>query len=476
MTSPSTRSDTTASLRDLPSVSELVATETGFAVVRTVGHTYAVELSRRAVERVRQTIIDGVKSPEPSDILSMTESELRELFDAELAAEGRGVINATGVIIHTNLGRAPLSSEALTAVRNSAGYTAVEYDLVSGKRGRRGAYAEELLTRLTGAEAALIVNNCAAAAFLVLAVHGKGKNVIVSRGELVEIGGDFRVPDVLERSGCILREVGTTNRTKIADYERAIDRETAILLKVHPSNYRITGFTASPALGELARLAKRSGVIFYEDAGSGALIDLSPYGLDDEPMIPRSVSEGVDIVTFSGDKLLGGPQAGIIVGRPELIEAIRRDPLYRALRVDKLTYAALEATLKAYQRGTAIAEIPVLQMLSMTADDLAARVEALACSLRKIFADRSDWGVETIDGSSVVGGGAAPGMQPASKLVAIASPNSEALALSLRTASVPVITRIIDGKVIVDLRTVFESQLQDLVGVFASLDLNRFAT
>jgi L-seryl-tRNA(Ser) seleniumtransferase len=374
------------------------------------------------------------------------------------------VINATGVIVHTNLGRAPLSDAAKEAIASAVGYSSVEYDLETGKRGRRGGYAEDLLCELTEAEASAIVNNCAAAALLVLTVLAEGKEVVISRGELVEIGGDFRVPDVLERSGGTLREVGTTNRTKLADYEKAISENTGVILRVHPSNYKITGFTSTPTNAELAELAHRHGLIFYEDAGSGALIDLSEYGLGDEPLISRSISDGADVVTFSGDKLLGGPQSGLIVGRSDLIDRIKKHPMYRALRSDKLTYAALEATLVAYSRGTALKEIPVLKMLSMERGVLEKRTASFVEKLQGRLNGSSGWLIETIENTSVVGGGSAPGIQPASYAVAISnqSRSSDELAATLRTFRTPVISRIHEGKLLLDLRTVFETQEDEL--------------
>jgi L-seryl-tRNA(Ser) seleniumtransferase len=397
-------------------------------------------------------------------LLARAEQLLLDEVKDDLSRRQVPVINATGVIVHTNLGRAPLSVAAKEAIASAVGYSSVEYDLETGKRGRRGGYAEDLLCELTEAEASVIVNNCAAAALLVLTVLAEGKEVVISRGELVEIGGDFRVPDVLERSGGTLREVGTTNRTKLADYEKAIGENTGIILRVHPSNYKITGFTSTPTNAELAELAHRHGLIFYEDAGSGALIDLSEYGLGDEPLISRSISDGADVVTFSGDKLLGGPQSGLIVGRSDLIDRIRKHPMYRALRSDKLTYAALEATLVAYSRGTALKEIPVLKMLSMERGVLEKRTASFVEKLQGRLNGSSGWLIVTIENTSVVGGGSAPGIQPASYAVAISnqSRSSDELAETLRTFRTPVISRIHEGKLLLDLRTVFETQEDEL--------------
>jgi L-seryl-tRNA(Ser) seleniumtransferase len=348
--------------------------------------------------------------------------------------------------------------------RNTAGYCSLEYDVSSGRRGRRGGWAEDLLCRSTGAEAAAIVNNCAAAAFLVLTSLACGREVIISRGELVEIGGDFRIPDVLEQSGAELREVGTTNRTKLSDYAKAVNDRTGMLLRVHPSNYRVIGFTERPEAAAIARLAREKGIVFYEDAGSGALIDLSEFGLGEEPVIARSIRDGVDIVTFSGDKLLGGPQAGLIVGRTDLIEKVRRHPLYRALRAGKLVYGALEATLESYARGRAFAEIPVLKMIAADQALLDRRVRAFADRLKPQLAGRAELSVTIVDGNSVIGGGSAPGVQPEATLLAIASKGMSAAEIErrLRAFDPPVIARIEANQVLIDLRTVDASD-EDLL-------------
>ena len=388
----------------------------------------------------------------------------------------RKVINATGVVIHTNLGRAPLSEKAQMAVAGAASYCTLEYDLLTGKRGRRGHRAEALLAELTRAEDVLIVNNCAAAAFFVLTVFASGGEVVISRGELVEIGGDFRVPDVLSQSGATLHEVGTTNRTKLADYEKAINEKTRLILRVHPSNYRIVGFTATPSVAELAVLAHSKDLLLYEDIGSGALIDLSGLGLRDEPVVSRSIADGADVVTFSGDKLLGGPQAGIIAGKIEYIEQLRKHPLYRALRVDKLAYAALEATLDAYRRDAAVDEIPVLRMLSMSKAEMEMRVVRFAKQIEEKLNGSSNLRFETLDGASAVGGGAAPAVQPETKLLAVSHSSMKAPKLEqlLRNSEPPVIARIVDDRVVIDLRTVSEADESDLLDVLCqATDVDR---
>jgi L-seryl-tRNA(Ser) seleniumtransferase len=336
----------------------------------------------------------------------------------------------------------------------------LEYDLASGKRGKRGEFVESLLTEVTGAEGALVVNNCAAAAYLVLTVFAKGGEAVVSRGELVEIGGDFRVPDVLTQSGAMLREIGTTNRTKLSDYEKAIGENTKVLLRVHPSNYKIIGFTEKPDLNELAQLAHRKGVLLYEDAGSGALFDLSRYGLNDEPVISRSIAEGADIVTFSGDKLVGAAQAGIIVGRKNLIEQIRKHPLYRALRVSKLVYAALEATIESYLSEDSEQSIPVLRMLGLRKERLAERTTKLLQRLQELLAGRNDLSIEILSGESVVGGGSAPDSRPETVLLAVkhSTISSAELDRRLRMSETPVVARIENDKVLIDLRTVQENE------------------
>jgi L-seryl-tRNA(Ser) seleniumtransferase len=378
----------------------------------------------------------------------------------------RRVINATGVIIHTNLGRAPLSDEAREALISAAGYCNIEYDLAAGKRGKRGERVETILKELTGADDALVVNNCAAAAFFVLTVLASGREVVISRGELVEIGGDFRVPDVLARSGAVLREVGTTNRTKLADYDKAIGDATALILKVHPSNYRIVGFTSAPSTKELVELARKREILVYEDAGSGVTADLGKLGLSGEPIVRDSIAAGVDIVTFSGDKLLGGPQAGMIVGRTELIQRLRRDPLYRVLRVDKLTCAALEATLEAHVRGNAGESVPALMMLAASEREIEARARAFVSRLSNPLLT-----TELFAGNSAVGGGSAPMVQPATCLIAVQHRSNSALELEklLRQAATAVISRISEGKVLLDLRTVSRAEEDELADILNSI-------
>ncbi|MEP7212612.1 MAG: L-seryl-tRNA(Sec) selenium transferase [Acidobacteriota bacterium] len=458
-------------LRELPSVNEVLQTPRARQIRERSGDQRLTAIARNAVVLVRNEILAGGDNVKHSrgQLLDRIISMVEAAWSAEYGKRVQRVINATGVVIHTNLGRAPLSAAAVEAlVHEASGYCTVEYDLGAGNRGRRGERAETLLCELTGAEDALIVNNCAAAAFMVLSVLAADKEVVISRGELVEIGGDFRVPDVLTQSGAVLREVGTTNRTKIADFENAVGERTAMLLRVHPSNYKITGFTEMPTLEAMAALAREKKICMYEDAGSGALIDMTKFGLADEPVISNSIRAGVDIVSFSGDKLLGGPQCGIIVGRRELIEQLRRSPLYRALRVSKLTYAALEATLAAYTTSTPEAELPVLRMLAITPEVLARRSAAFTEGVHAAVGEFLN--VEVISGQSVVGGGAAPDFHPATSLVALRPVADSAAALErrLRIGETPVIARLQDDRVLIDLRTVSVDEVDGLLEAVAA--------
>ncbi len=409
-------------LRLLPSVDALLQTPAAQNILAQTGAKHSTNLARNSVELLRREILENIAKSDKFSremLLQKAETILSDVWKIEKSAHLQRVINATGVIIHTNLGRAPLSESAIKAIAETARYCNLEYDLETGKRGRRGIGAERLLAEITGAEDVLVVNNCAAACVLVLTALAKGGEAIISRGELVEIGGDFRIPDVMTESGAILREVGATNRTRISDYEKAINENTRMIVKVHPSNYRIIGFTESPDVSELAELSRQKNIIFYEDAGSGVLLDLSEYGLADEPVISRSIAAGADIVTFSGDKLLGAAQAGLIVGRGAVIEKLRKHPLYRALRANKLIYAALEATLDAFRREKALQEIPVLRMLSATAEEIKKRTEKFARRLRGKIAYDSGLQFEIIAGNSVIGGGSAPAVQPVSILLAL---------------------------------------------------------
>lgn len=447
----------------IASIDELLRSNTGRQIEIEEGRDVALAIARQAAERLRKAIREG-KTHLFDQTADPAEAEMLRIQAERRLVSLHRVINATGVIIHTNLGRSRLSKTAATrAAEAAANYCNLEFDLRTGKRGQRGLGAEAAIAELTKAGDALIVNNCAAAALIVLTEFASGREVIISRGELVEIGGDFRIPDVLRQSGAVLREVGTTNRTKISDYRLAINERTAMILRVHPSNFRIVGFTQTPDLSELAQLADSAGLILAEDAGSGALVDLSAYGLAGEPVIPESVADGAGLVLFSGDKLLGGPQSGIIAGRSDLIARLRRNPLYRALRVDKVTCAALEATLAAYQKGTHLSEIPTLRMLSATKEELHSRAVSIADKIRQ----QTNASVEVIEGNSAVGGGAAPNAVLPTFLAAILPQENDALLLSerLRSGSPPIIARISEGRILIDPRTVAEDEEPELIRV-----------
>jgi L-seryl-tRNA(Ser) seleniumtransferase len=380
------------------------------------------------------------------------------------------VINATGVVLHTNLGRALLSPLAQERLREVAGsYSNLEMDVSRKERGSRYSHVEGLLRRLSGAEAALVVNNCAAAVLLALESLARGKEVIVSRGELIEIGGEFRIPDILRRSGAVLREVGATNRTHLKDYVNAIGPDTGMILKVHTSNYRVVGFTAAVSSRELAELGRARGITVMEDLGSGCFVDLTRYGFPYEPTVPEVVASGVDLVSFSGDKLLGGPQAGIVVGRAELMERLARNPLNRALRIDKFTIAALEATLYAYEAGTALETIPTLRML--TEPLVSIRRRALKVLARTGPGALRALGAAVIEASSQVGGGALPTVELPSAVIALGTRElpAEGLDEALRTGHPPVLGRLLDDRLLLDCRTVLPTDVPALAARLAAL-------
>ncbi len=440
--------------RVLPSVDECLRAAERDDALRAIGLAWRGETIRRALGELRARIAAGDRiSAHTRDELVATVIESARATLAADDAEPRVVVNGSGVMLHTNLGRAPLAERAIEALaRTARAPVNLEYDLESGGRGDRDALVEGDLRALTGAEAATVVNNNAAAVLIALGTIANGREAIVSRGELIEIGGSFRLPDVMALSGARLREVGTTNRTHPDDYIRAIGPETAALLKVHPSNYRIVGFTAAVELGELAAIARAHRVVLIEDLGAGALIDLSAHGLPREPIVAERIAAGADLVTFSGDKLLGGPQAGIIVGRRELIERIRRNPLKRALRCDKLTLAALAATLRLYRReDDPAAWLPALRMLRRPAGEL----ERIARAAREILAERLGAGftLAVIKSAAEIGSGAQPTEQIESRAVSITHREHppEAIAAMFRRARPPVIGRIRNGAFLIDL-------------------------
>ncbi len=466
-TSPASRD---LNLRALPSVDQLLRTDAAAQLRSSVGASRLTAIAREIIDDLRQQI-QGENHVENSKdtLLNEATQRLQAHCRRDALSVIRRVINATGVILHTNLGRAPLSAAARAAVAEAAGYCTLEYDATIGSRGKRGGRVEALLTQLTGAEDALVVNNCASAALLILTVLAGDGETVVSRGELVEIGGDFRVPDVMSNSGTRMIEVGSTNRTRLADYKRALNDKTRLVMRVHPSNYRIVGFTAAPELAELASLAHEAGLPLYEDAGSGVLSDLSQYGLSDEPIISESIAAGADVVSFSGDKLLGATQAGLIVGRRELIERLRNHSLYRALRVDKLCLAALEATLDAHQRG-ALEEIPTLWMLASDPKELAKRARKFYV---KVFKNTTETiTVTMVPGESAVGGGSGPNVHPPTTLIALkhASLSADQIEERLRLSSPPVIARIADDLVLLDLRTVAPGEEPELLKAVIALD------
>jgi L-seryl-tRNA(Ser) seleniumtransferase len=433
-------------LRKLPGVDRLLQERAVQAFTEEYGHDLTVEAIRQALDSARQGIMADQDCPSTNELIEMAKANL----EARSRPTLRPVINATGVIIHTNLGRAPLSAEARAAMELAArGYSNLEYDLEAGRRGSRYVHAEELLCRLTGAEAALVVNNNAAAVLLILTALARGKEVIVSRGHLVEIGGGFRLPEVMRQSGARLVEVGTTNRTYIHDYEEAITEETALLMRVHRSNFRLTGFVHEPELGELVELGEKKSLPVIDDLGSGALLDTSVYGLAHEPTFQERVAQGVALVSASGDKLLGGPQAGIIVGHEDLIAKLKRHPLTRALRVDKTTIAALQATLLHYLKGEAEEKVPIWRMMAMPIEAIEGRAIAWAKKLAE-----ASVAARVVDGRSTVGGGSLPGETLPTRLVVIQVNSPDELAHRLRAGGPPVIGRIEDDLFLLDPRTV----------------------
>lgn len=440
--------------RRLPSVERVLERDDLPRLVDSYGRPEVVEAVRFCLEELRLRLGAGeIDSDGLARALSALAFSLEERLRALTAPSLARLVNATGIIVHTNLGRAPLSAAALAALTEvGRGYSNLEFDRERGERGQREKHAGHLLARLFPEKQALVVNNNAAAVLLALNTFAFGREVLISRGELVEIGGSFRIPEILEKSGAKLREVGTTNKTRLSDYERALGPSTGLILRVHPSNFRIVGFTETASTEQLVRLGRARGLPVIEDFGSGNLVSLAHCGLPDEPTVQASLVAGVDLVTFSGDKLLGGPQAGILVGAAESIEACRRNPLARALRVDKLTYGALEATLSSFVRGKAFEEVPVLGMLAAPASAIAARAERLIASLQ----GRAGLELSLIPGFSKVGGGAAPEAEIPTVLVAVVAQglSADSLLRKLRAHDPPVVGRIANDQVLLDLRTV----------------------
>ena len=442
--------------RRLPSIEQVLRDPEVRALEERFGRGPLLRHARGLVDDARARAAAGDEAG-VDEALADVPGALRRRLEGAGAPSLVHVINATGVVVHTNLGRAPLSPAAAARVAEvAASYTNLEMDLAAGQRGDRESHAESRLRRILAAEATVVVNNNAAAVLLAVNTFAEGREVLVSRGELVEIGGSFRIPDVLRKGGARLREVGTTNRTRLADYRAALGPETGLILKVHPSNFRMVGFTEAPALQELVELGRSASVPVAEDLGSG-LLDPLPPPLHEEPTAASSLEAGVDVVTFSGDKLLGGPQAGLAAGRRPAIDAMRKNPLYRALRVDKMTVAALDAVLAVHEAGQAALHVPVQRMLAATPGDIRRRAEALAAQLR-----RAHPGLElvVVDGASAVGGGAAPEVEVPTALLAVIHPSlgPERLAAALRAGRPAVLARVADGRLLLDLRTVLPGE------------------
>lgn len=457
----------TRDYRGIPSVDAVLRGEAVRPLVEAHGRALVTEAVREALSRLRDRV--GVAETAESGILTEL---VRDAVHSRTTTTLVPVINATGVVVHTNLGRAVLSEAARARVaRAASSYGTLEYDLAEGRRGSRSVHLERRLAWLFPGQGSLAVNNNAAAVLLALNTLAEGREAILSRGEMVEIGGSFRIPDVMAKSGVILREVGTTNRTRLSDYEKAISPATGMILKVHTSNYRIVGFTQEAGVADLATLSRSHGLPLMVDQGSGCLVPLAEAGVKDEPTVGSILDQGADLVTFSGDKILGGPQSGLVVGRRDLVDAMRASPLYRALRLDKLAIAGLEATLDAYLKGTAREEIPALGMIFATRDEIGRRAKALATALaRKVSASCL---VDCVEGTSRVGGGAAPAEDLPTVLVRLATASAEASSVidwesRLRAGRPPVVARVADGSLLLDLRTVDPAEESDLIGAVAA--------
>ena len=456
--------------RKLPAVDDVVRRPTLESLVSQEGLLTVTDAARTVLASLRDEIGAGRLDENGLDLaLSGFDRAVERRVQQALSYSLRPVINATGVILHTNLGRAPLAATALEHARETAsGYSNLEFDIEVGERGKRDVHVDRLFRKLledSTEVSTIVVNNNAAAVLLALNTLGEGGEVIVSRGELVEIGGSFRIPDVMTKSNAVLREVGTTNRTRVSDYERAITEKTRLLLRVHRSNFEITGFTEQPRLEELVDLSRKRNIPLMEDLGSGALINLDSLGVGGEPSVLDSLRAGVDVVTYSGDKLLGGPQAGVLSGRSDLIARMRSNALFRALRVDKLTYAALEATLMAYVKGDHDA-VPTIRMMRLSKEEVGKRAEAIASRVRS-----SRLSVEVIDGESVIGGGAAPSAVLPTRLLALTVDclSADELAARLRISRPPIIARLEEGRVLLDLRTVFSTQDEAVIQALSQI-------
>ncbi|MEE2822778.1 MAG: L-seryl-tRNA(Sec) selenium transferase [Acidobacteriota bacterium] len=455
-------------LQHLPSVNKILQYDSVQELIQSYSHSLVVDEIQVYLDQLRTAVQNGQLSEE--DLLREISDPgliLRSRLKNRIAPSLKSVVNASGVIIHTNIGRAPFSPEAATAIQEIAvGYSNLEYNLENGQRGHRDLHFQKTISRLLSSEAATVCNNNAAAVLLILNTLAHGKEVIVSRGELVEIGGSFRIPAIMERSGVTLKEVGTTNKTRISDYREAISEKTALILRVHPSNYQIVGFTHSPPISDLVELAHDHNIPLAEDAGSGLLFSNMHPALKKEPSIKSILTEGVDLVCFSGDKLLGGPQSGIIVGKKPLVDSIRKNPLMRACRVDKITYAALEWTLTQYETNAYVTTLPVQHMLSIAPEEIRDRAQRLAELLKS-----RGFQVNVFPGVSLIGGGSAPEVEIPTFLVAVTSGEHSVNTIErhLREFSKPILARIEDNQLILDLRTVFPDQEETIVSALAAL-------
>lgn len=435
-----------SSLRHLPSVDALLQTFSADELVGAYGRPLTLSAFRTALDEVRAEFSAGSTVPDTDALLVRA----RELLESWTSLTLQAVINATGVVLHTNLGRAPLSPPAIRAVQEvAAGYSNLEYDLEKGRRGSRLVHAEELLQRLTGAEAALVVNNNASAVLLALTALARRRAVVIARSQMIEIGGGFRVPDVMKQSGARLVEVGTTNRVHLADYENALEENPALFLRAHRSNFRIVGFTSEPSLAQMAAVAHQAGIPLLDDLGSGTLLDTARFGLGHEPTVQESLQAGADLVCFSGDKLLGGPQAGLIAGRADLVGKLKKHPLARAVRADKLCLAALSATLLHYLKDEAESQIPIWRMISAPGEEICARARAWADALGQ---------GDVLQGESTVGGGSLPGETLPTHLLSLDVRSPNRFLARLRAAHPPVIARLEADRVLLDPRTVLPEQ------------------
>jgi L-seryl-tRNA(Ser) seleniumtransferase len=457
------------SYRQIPSADRILSWPEVLPLITLSSRKYVLALLNKTLNSIRQELRDGIEEEwDTSNLREWITGQLHLEFNRSTQPQLGRVINATGVVLHTNLGRAPLSRHAQDRIAEvSAYYSNLEFDLSRGVRGKRDVFVDRILQQVVGCQKAIVVNNNAAAIFLILNTLADNGEVLISRGEMIEIGDSFRIPDIIRKSGAIIREVGTTNKTRVSDYQEAISEQTRVILRVHPSNFRIEGFSSRPGVDELVTLSQASSVPLVEDLGSGCLVDLKPFGIDDEPSPRMSLAAGVHLVCFSGDKLLGGPQSGIVAGEAGLVQKIRQNPLFRALRVDKLTVAALEVTLLSYLRNREEAEIPIVQMIHLSAS----AIEMRARSILKQVGTQVALESEIIDGRSMIGGGSTPSHALPTKLISLWSRESSASQIesTLRGNVPPILTRVENERVLFDLRTVLPEEDVRLVDALTRL-------